>query len=120
LKLEAEYFHPKNWRPAIMALSGGGWSRVHLAEYAHWMVAGHGIVTLAQIMPTVQENPIDRRREAERRLRKFIHEENIGAFPAVVIDEKLSSGIESLLQAHGIGGMRPNTVLMGIPRNAER
>jgi amino acid transporter len=65
LQLEDEYFHPKNWRPAIMALSGGAWSRLHLAEYAHWMAAGHGIVTLAQLMPEVGENLVEWRRDAE-------------------------------------------------------
>ncbi len=27
LRLEAEVYHPKNWRPIIMALSGTGWTR---------------------------------------------------------------------------------------------
>ncbi len=120
IRLEEQYFHPKNWRPAIMALSGGAWSRQHLAEYAHWMAAGHGIVTLAQIMPEVGENHVERRRDAERRLRKFIHEEGLLAFPAVVVDSQLSSGLETLMQAHGIGGMRPNTILFGIPNKEER
>jgi hypothetical protein len=120
LQLEDEYFHPKNWRPAIMALSGGAWSRLHLAEYAHWMAAGHGIVTLAQLMPEVGENQIERRREAEKRLRKFIHEAELSAFPVVVTESRLSVGLDSLLQAHGIGGMRPNTVLMGLPTREDR
>ncbi|HEX9793554.1 MAG TPA: amino acid permease, partial [Planctomycetota bacterium] len=33
LKLEVETFHPKNWRPHVLALSGGAWNRVHLAVY---------------------------------------------------------------------------------------
>ncbi|MEQ8954948.1 MAG: amino acid permease [Gammaproteobacteria bacterium] len=121
LKLEAEYFHPKNWRPAIMALTGGGgWTRPHLAEYAHWMASGHGIITLAQLMPITQENKIERRMDAERRLRKFIHEEELGAFPVVVIENSVADAMEALLQAHGIGGMRPNTVLLGLPDSDER
>jgi amino acid transporter len=120
LQLEDEYFHPKNWRPAIMALSGGAWNRLHLAEYSHWMGAGHGVVTLAQIMPELGENKVSRRREAEKRLRKYIHEESLSAFPVVVIDNRLSDGVEALLQAHGIGGMRPNTVLMGLPKKEDR
>lgn len=38
----------------------------------------------------------------------------------MVVDNRLSAGIESLLQAHGIGGMRPNTVLLGFPGSADR
>jgi amino acid transporter len=120
LKLEAEYFHPKNWRPAIIALSGGTWSRCHLAEYAQWIAGGHGIVTLAQLMPDIVENYIERRRDAERRLRKFIHAEGLAAFPVVLVHNKLSVGLESLMQAHGIGGMRPNTVLLGVPYTEDR
>ena len=120
LKLENEYYHPKNWRPAIIAFAGNPKRRLRLVEYAHWMAAGHGIVTLAQFTPEASENRIERRREAERLLRKFIHEEELSAFPAVVIEKQMSLGVESLLQAHGIGGMRPNTVLMGFPRSKDK
>ena len=33
----------------------------------------------------------------------------------MVISQYLSDGIESLVQCHGIGGLRPNTVLLGWP-----
>ena len=120
LKLELQYYHPKNWRPAILALSGGAWSRYHLAEYAYWLAAGHGILTLGQIIPDAGDRRIERRRQAEKRLRSFIHEENLGAFPVVVLEKSLETGIQSLLESHGIGGMRPNTVLMGLPKNREK
>ena len=32
LRLEEEMYHPKNWRPIILALSGAGWDRPHLAD----------------------------------------------------------------------------------------
>lgn len=120
LKLEDEYFHPKNWRPAIIAMSSGAWSRCHLAEYSQWMAGGHGIVTLAQLMPDVGENRIQRRRDAEKRLRKFIHGESLRAFPVVIVENKLAAGLETLMQAHGIGGMRPNSVLLGMPDSDDR
>ena len=120
LKLEHEYYHPKNWRPAILAFAGSPRSRLRLVEYAHWLAAGHGIVTLAQLTPEEGDNRIARRGKAEKQLRKFIHEEDLAAFPVVVIENDLSIGMESLLQAHGIGGMRPNTVLMGLLNNKDR
>jgi len=42
LMLEDEKYHPKNWRPTILALSGGAWSRVRIADYACWLSAGRG------------------------------------------------------------------------------
>ena len=120
LRLEDERFHPKNWRPAILALSGGAHSRFHLAEYAYWLASGHGILTLGQIVPDEGEQRVERRRQAERLLRKFIAEERLTAFPVAVLESGLEEGLLTLLQSHGIGGMRPNTVLLGLSRTAER
>jgi hypothetical protein len=113
LKLEEEKYHPKNWRPAILALSGGAWSRYYLAEYAYWLAAGHGVVTLGQVIAGEVEDRLARREAAEKLLRKFIHDEELRAFPVVVVEDNLSEGIKALLQCHGIGGLRPNTVLLG-------
>jgi amino acid transporter len=113
LKLEQERYHPKNWRPSILALSGGAWTRLHLAEYACWLSADYGIVTLGQVIRGKLEDLLDRRREAEILLRKFILEKELPAFPVAVVEESISTAVEALLQCHGIGGMRPNTVLLG-------
>ncbi len=113
LRLEEERYHPKNWRPAILALSGGAWSRFHLAEYGYWLTSGRGILSLGQVLTgDVDDRHAVRRRE-EDQLRKFIAEESLCAFPAVVVDRDLFGGIKSLVQCHGIGGLRSNTVLLG-------
>jgi len=113
LKLEDEKYHPKNWRPAILALSGGAWSRFHLAEYAFWLGSGRGLVSLGQIITGEVENRMERREQAEKLLRKFISDEELAAFPVVVVEEDLTEGVKALLQCHGIGGARPNTLLLG-------
>ena len=120
LMLEQQSYHPKNWRPAILALSGGAWSRLHLAEYAYWLASGQGIMTIGQILPAAASNNLERRGDAENRLRKFIYEQDLRAFPVVVIEERLSEGLKVILQSHGIGGLRPNTVLLGLTTDKER
>ena len=60
------------------------------------------------------------RRQAEKQLRKFIRDEELSAFPVVVVETDLSEGIKALLQCHGIGGVRPNTVLLGWSQDLER
>ncbi len=50
LRLEDERYHPKNWRPSILALSGGAWKRYHIAEYAYWLAAERGVLTLGHVM----------------------------------------------------------------------
>lgn len=120
LRLERERYHPKNWRPSILALSGGAYNRLHLADYACWFTADSGIVSIGQVIRGELEDLLDRRREAETILRKFILKEELPAFPVVVVEVDLHAAIKALLQCHGIGGIRPNTVLLGWSKGPEK
>ena len=120
LRLESEAYHPKNWRPVIMALSGTGWTRWHIPIYGHWLTSGHGILTLAHVVSGDIEDHAERRDKYEKVLRSFIAKEQLQAFPAVTCHEMLSDGIEALIQCHGLGGLRPNTLLLGWPRKSSR
>lgn len=120
LKLEQQLYHPKNWRPIILALGGSGWERPHLAIYGHWLTNGHGILLLGQVIQGELENRVERIEAQELRLHKFIEEERIEGFPSIVAAPHLSDGIEYLVQCQGFGALRPNTVLVGWPSNAVR
>ncbi|MGB7327854.1 MAG: amino acid permease, partial [Rubripirellula sp.] len=120
LKLEDEVYHPKNWRPIVMALSGSGWTRPHIPIYGHWLTSGHGILSLAHVVTGDLEELSERRDRYEKQLRGFIKRENLDAFPAVACAQYVSDGVESLIQCHGLGGLRPNTVLLGWPRDQSR
>ncbi len=113
LRLERESYHPKNWRPSILALTGPATNRLHLAEYACWFTVDSGVVSIGQVIRGALDDRLERRREAEIILRKFILREGLPAFPVVIVEEDLHAALKALLQCHGIGGMRPNTVLLG-------
>ena len=120
LRLETERYHPKNWRPSILALSGGAYNRLHLAEYAAWLTADNGIVSIAQIIRGQFNDLLDRQREAETLLRKFIRDVELDAFPVVVVDENTVAAVQGLLQCHGLGGLRPNTLLLGWSQDPQK
>lgn len=120
LKLEEEKYHPKNWRPTVLALSGGAWQRNHLAEFGYLLTAGHGILTLAQIIQGDVEDKVERRRQGETKLRKYIVENELEAFSSVVVENDLLKGVQALLQCSGIGGFKPNTILLGWSEDLER
>ncbi|MDH3578766.1 MAG: amino acid permease [Gammaproteobacteria bacterium] len=113
LSLESEPIHPKNWRPIILALGAVSTSRRRIAEYGQWLTAGRGVLSLGQVVGEGAEDRLERGYQVERLIRQTISEEALEAFPAVVVDEDLLGGLKSLLQCHGIGGVRPNTVLLG-------
>ena len=120
LRLEDVLYHAKNWRPIVLAFSGAGWTRVYLAVYGHWFVAGRGILTLGQVIAGELESRAERRSNQERILYDFIKEQGLGAFPAVVVADGLTEGIEALIQCQGLGALRPNTVLLGWPRDSAK
>ena len=120
LRLEQEKYHPKNWRPSILTLSGGPYNRQHLAEYACWFTAGSGIVSIGQVISGTLEHLLARRLEAEDILRRFLLREGIPAFPVVIVEDDLHAAIKALVQCHGIGGIRPNTVLLGWSQSPEK
>lgn len=120
LRLEKETIHPKNWRPVIMALTGVGWTRSQIPIYGHWLTSGNGILTLAHVVTGSVTDYIEKRDRYEKLLRSFIEREELQAFPAVSFDATLMDGVESMLECHGIGGLRPNTVLMGWPRDESK
>nr|VFJ59767.1 MAG: Amino acid transporter [Candidatus Kentron sp. DK] len=120
LRMERERYHPKNWRPSILALSGGTRNRLYLAQYACWFTVDSGIVSIGQIIRGELDNLHDRRREAESILRKFLLKEKLPAFPVAIVEQDFHAAVKALLQCHGIGGMRPNTVMLGWSEDPER
>jgi hypothetical protein len=120
LKLESEPVHAKNWRPIILALGAASAGRRRILEFGQWLTAGRGVLSLGQVVSEGSEDRIARGEKIERVVRQTISDEGIEAFPAVVVDDELLDGLKSLLLCHGIGGVRPNTVLLGWSNNTEK
>ncbi len=115
LKLERTLYHPKNWRPIILVMSGGGGNRTHLVTLGHWLTSGHGILSLGQVIHGNVEDRLDRIENQESLLESYIVEQELEAFPNVVAAPTLTEGIEYLIQCSGLGALRPNTLLLGWP-----
>ena len=115
LKLEQSLYHPKNWRPIILAMGGGSMNRRYLAVFGHWLTSGHGILNIGQVIIGSAEDQLDRIENQEELLSKFILKEDLEAFPNVVAAPTLTEGIEYLIQCSGLGALRPNSLLIGWP-----
>lgn len=112
--------HPKNWRPTILVFSGNPKSRADLVRCAIWMESGRGVVTLAQIMKGDLEQFAERRATALDTLREECEQYTGAVFPEVLIAPDFDHGVESLLQVHSIGPLKPNLVMFGWPRDLPR
>ena len=117
LKLEEAKYHPKNWRPTILAPMSGEWDQRKLAAYGHWFACNRGVLSLAQIIVGDPNHWMRSRDIQEGELRKFIQEQGVSAFTVAVVSPDVDEGIRSLAQCHGIGGIRPNTTLIQWPND---
>ena len=120
LKLEDQLYHPKNWRPFVLGLSGTGFTRPHLVVFGSWLTADTGVLTLGQVIPGELHDHRARRGSQEKILHAMIKERSLSAFPAVVVAPDYTSGVEALVQCQGLGRLRPNVVLLGCPLSADR
>lgn len=120
LKLDDRRYHPKSWRPSIMAFTGAPHSRRHLTYFGAWLTGGRGMLTLAQVIVGSLDERAEMISGQEQKLRAFLRTERLEGFPAVVVAESLGDGVAALVQCAGIGAMRPNLVLVGWPGDPDK
>ena len=115
LNLERLAYHAKNWRPNILVFTGQPHNRAPLVEVADWLSRGYGIVSFYQLLVGDIDKLAARRLRsvARRQIRAFILEQNMSAFAEADIVDSFYAGAVTVCQSHGVGGLEPNTVLMG-------
>ncbi|MEW6358349.1 MAG: amino acid permease [Planctomycetota bacterium] len=105
--------HPRNWRPTVLVLSGNPKTRPHLVDFADAIGCRKGLVILSQVIVGDAEQMLRRKGAQESMVGRFIVSHKLEAFYQAVIAPDYDSGVNALAQASGIGGFRPNTVLLG-------
>ena len=115
LNLERSVYHAKNWRPNILVFTGQPHNRGPLVEVSRWLSRGYGIVSFYQLLVGDIDRLAQRklRAVARRQIRTFIREQKMSAFAEADIVNEFYAGAVTVCQAHGVGGLEPNTVLMG-------
>ncbi len=112
--------HPKNWRPTFLVLAGNTQTHMTLIRYAAWMEGGRGLVTAAQVISGDLHAFAARVESLRSAMDRFLKSYELAVFPEVIFAEDVDEGIRTLVQAHSIGPLKPNTVLFGWPRSPER
>jgi amino acid transporter len=121
INLEDQEWSVKNWRPNIIVFTGQPHNRQQLVEVARWLSLGRGIVTFFQLIVgdthELAGKPL--RENARVRIKDYIREQDMYAFAEVEIVPSFPAGALMLVQAHGIGGIVANSVLMGWSQTPE-
>lgn len=121
LRLENTRWSAKNWRPNIIVFTGQPHNREQLVAVADWLSLGQGVVTFFQLIIGNTEALSGRnlRATARRQIRKYIHDNGMTAFAEAEIVPDFKQSALTLAQAHGIGGLEPNSILMGWSRTPQ-
>jgi len=121
LRLEDGPPHTKNWRPQILILSkmDNNLNVKHrrLFTLAAQLKAGKGLTVGATIVEGVFGNMYGESQAAKLALKQVIEQESVKGFPEVVVGTNVSDCISHVIQTTGLGGMKPNTVVVGWPNN---
>lgn len=126
MKVEEKEPHPKNFRPQLLLLFSMVWSSemqdlryARLLQLASQMKAGRG---LSIVVSFIKGNPVNARiREEANKVKKRMEEDMIDCklrgFAKTVIygESQISGSLSTLIQSVGLGGLRPNTVLLKWP-----
>ncbi len=114
-----EVEHPRNWRPQILAFSADPERRARLLRFTGWLEGGSGITTVAQIV--AGEGALKRReRDAVHEVLEMqLEDMGIDAHVLTVLAPDPMDALPVVVQSFGIGPMKANTVVFGLPSSGD-
>uniref|UniRef100_A0A670KNI5 Solute carrier family 12 member 1 n=1 Tax=Podarcis muralis TaxID=64176 RepID=A0A670KNI5_PODMU len=102
--------HVKNFRPQCIVLTGEPMARPALLDIAHSFTKNNGLCICCEVY-TVKMNSGMATKQA------WLTKNKRKAFYAAVAADSFRDGVKSLLQASGLGRMRPNTLVLGFKKD---
>ncbi|KAF7652791.1 hypothetical protein LDENG_00092220 [Lucifuga dentata] len=109
--------HVKNFRPQCLVLTGYPNSRPALLHLVHSFTKNVGLMVCGHVK-TVSRRPNFKELSQDfARCQRWLNKKRIKAFYTPVFSDNLRHGTQFLLQAVGLGRLKPNTLVMGFKNN---
>ncbi|KAG7233647.1 hypothetical protein INR49_006761 [Caranx melampygus] len=117
LSLSGVEDHVKNFRPQILALTGSARSRPALLDLAHSFSKTYGLCLTCEVFVGPRSEALEQMNAGMEKNQLWLRKNKRKAFYSAVACDEFREGAETLLQASGLGRMKPNTLMMGFKRN---
>ncbi|KAK5915618.1 hypothetical protein CesoFtcFv8_001194 [Champsocephalus esox] len=117
LSLSGVEDHVKNFRPQILALTGSARARPALLDLAHSFSKNYGLCLTCEVFVGPRSEALEELNAGMEKNQLWLRKTKRKAFYAAVACDSFREGTESLLQASGLGRMKPNTLMVGFQRN---
>ncbi|KAJ8673106.1 hypothetical protein QAD02_004367, partial [Eretmocerus hayati] len=119
LRLEEGQPHTKNWRPQILIMAKVTDDLLpkyrKLFAFVSQLKAGKGLTIAVGCIPGDYTKRSGDATAAKQALRRVMEEERVKGFVDVLVTRSVTDGLSSLVQTTGLGGMKPNCVILGWP-----
>ena len=113
---------PKNWRPTMVVLTSRPEQQFYMPCFATMMESARGIISMVQFVEChLDRDAFEMRDQYKRQLEEILERHEIyNVFPEVVVCKDFDKALSVFLQAHLVGPLKPNIVMMGFPDNEDR
>lgn len=105
--------NPRNWRPQILLFAKNIKERLPLVKLGAAISQNKGVFTISQLVISQESVTFESLEEKRIEMRKSIQEIGIEAFCEVNVVTDIKNGIGEIAKAHGIAGMKSNTIMEG-------
>ncbi|KAJ8272415.1 hypothetical protein COCON_G00112740 [Conger conger] len=112
--------HVKNFRPQCIVLTGAPKTRPALLDIAHSFSKNCGLCLTCQVFLGLKTDMIQEINIGMENHQAWLNKNKRKAFYAAVASDSFREGVQSLLQAAGIGRLKPNTLVIGFKKDWKR
>ncbi|KAM9860951.1 solute carrier family 12 member 1 [Aulostomus maculatus] len=109
--------HVKNFRPQILALTGAAQTRPALLDLAQSLSKTYGLCLSCEVFVGPRSEALQEMNASMEKNQLWLRKKKRKAFYAAVACDNFREGANSLLQASGLGRMKPNTLMVGFKNN---
>ncbi|KAM9275298.1 solute carrier family 12 member 1 isoform 1-T1 [Morus bassanus] len=109
--------HVKNFRPQCIALTGAPMIRPALLDITHTFTKNNGLCICCEVYTGPRKLCVKEMNSGMAKKQDWLTKNKRKAFYAAVAADSFRDGVKSLLQASGLGRMKPNTLVIGFKKD---
>ncbi|KAG8440504.1 hypothetical protein GDO86_006307 [Hymenochirus boettgeri] len=109
--------HVKNFRPQCLVLTGGPMTRPALLDITHSFTKNTGLCICCEVFVGPRKQAVKEMNGGMIKKQTWLTKNKRKAFYAAVAADHFRDGVKTLLQASGLGRMKPNTLVMGFKKD---
>uniref|UniRef100_A0A669PAC1 Solute carrier family 12 member 1 n=1 Tax=Phasianus colchicus TaxID=9054 RepID=A0A669PAC1_PHACC len=109
--------HVKNFRPQCIALTGAPMIRPALLDITHTFTKNNGLCICCEVYTGPRKLCVKDMNSGMAKKQAWLTKNKRKAFYAAVAADSFRDGVKSLLQASGLGRMKPNTLVIGFKKD---